>query len=164
MTEIFLDRLAPKVLFVLKACLPKTRWAFYSSHLISCYCWLGRAPYERQQVLSIHQTSSVAQLEKWQALHNIWSCKNYKRILNPVEKISICVDWIFFKKKIWWSRDPTPGKTPHHKTRNVLCIAGSVPIKEEETKQSKQNDRIYRCANFVWRVAILNAQDLSNLV
>lgn len=86
------DRLAPKVLLVQKACFPRTRWDFYSSHLISCHCWLGRAPYQRKQVLSVQQTSWVAQLEKWQALHSMQTCKSYTSILNPVEKISICVD------------------------------------------------------------------------
>lgn len=84
-------------------------------------------------------------------------------ILNPVEKISICVDWIFFKKKTRQSCDQEPGKT-FYKILNVLCIAGSVPVQEEETKQSKQNCRIFRCINFVKRIAILNIHNLSNLV
>lgn len=87
--------------------------------------------------------------------------QNYMCIVNPVENISICVDWTFLQKKVQPSCDLAARKTSHHKITKVLCISGSAAVKEKERKQSKQNYRIYKCTNFVLSTAISNVLNIS---
>lgn len=94
------DRLTPKVSFILKAGLPKRRWVIYNRYSVSY-----SKTYKKQQVLPVNQTLAVAQLEKWQALHNTRSWKMTLSVL--LRKL---LSWLDIFTEAWPSCNLAAGK------------------------------------------------------